>query len=139
MPPPARWRGRARRDRVRPLSASTIRPCMPAAPTTADPAWKAAVLAEALPYLRRYAGQTVLVKYGGHAMGNGDNGDPFARDIVLLKQVGINPIVVHGGGPQIGQMLQRLGIKSTFIDGLRVTAGETMAIGRAYGRQREHS
>jgi acetylglutamate kinase len=87
-------------------------------PTTADPASKAAVLAEALPYLRRYAGQTVLVKYGGHAMGNGDNGDPFARDIVLLKQVGINPIVVHGGGPQIGQMLQRLGIKSSFVVGL---------------------
>src|SRR5437016_12486027 len=97
-------------------------------PTTADPASKAAVLAEALPYLRRYAGQTVLVKYGGHAMGNGEDGDPFARDIVLLKQVGINPIVVHGGGPQIGQMLQRLGIKSTFVDGLRVTDGETMEV-----------
>src|SRR5438067_6486469 len=93
-------------------------------PTTADPAFKAAVLAEALPYLRRYAGQTILVKYGGHAMGNGEDGDPFARDIVLLKQVGINPIVVHGGGPQIGQMLQRLGIKSRFVDGLRVTDGE---------------
>src|SRR5215468_6638444 len=97
-------------------------------PTTADPALKAAVLAEALPYLRRYAGQTVLVKYGGHAMGNGEDGDPFARDIVLLKQVGINPIVVHGGGPQIGQMLQRLGIKSRFVDGLRVTDGETMEV-----------
>jgi len=97
-------------------------------PTTADPALKAAVLAEALPYLRRYAGQTVLVKYGGHAMGNGQDGDPFARDIVLLKQVGINPIVVHGGGPQIGQMLQRLGIKSRFVDGLRVTDGETMEV-----------
>src|SRR5438046_10698308 len=105
MPPPARWRGRARRDRVRPLSASTIRPCMPAAPTTADPALKAAVLAEALPYLRRYAGETILVKYGGHAMG--ENGDPFARDIVLLKQVGINPVVVHGGRPRVGQMLPR--------------------------------
>jgi hypothetical protein len=92
---------------------------MPATPTTADPALKAAVLAEALPYLRRYAGETILVKYGGHAMG--ENGDPFARDVVLLKQVGINPVVVHGGGPQIGQMLQRLGIKSSFVDGLRVT------------------
>src|SRR5437588_4457201 len=61
-------------------------------------------------------------------MGNGDNGDPFARDIVLLKQVGINPIVVHGGGPQIGQMLQRLGIKSNFIDGLRVTDAATMEV-----------
>ena len=99
---------------------------MPAAPITADPALKAAVLAEALPYLRRYAGETILVKYGGHAMG--ENGDPFARDIVLLKQVGINPIVVHGGGPQIGQMLQRLGIKSSFVDGLRVTDRETMEV-----------
>src|SRR5438876_3926784 len=97
-------------------------------PTIANPALKAAVLAEALPYLRRYAGQTVLVKYGGHAMGNGDNGDPFARDIVLLKQVGINPIVVHGGGPQIGQMLQRLAIESRFVDGLRVTDRETMEV-----------
>jgi acetylglutamate kinase len=97
-------------------------------PTTADPALKATVLAEALPYLRRYSGQTILVKYGGHAMGNGEDGDPFARDIVLLKQVGINPIVVHGGGPQIGQMLQRLGIKSRFVDGLRVTDGETMEV-----------
>src|SRR5213595_2072413 len=97
-------------------------------PTIANPALKAAVLAEALPYLRRYAGQTILVKYGGHAMGNGEDGDPFARDIVLLKQVGINPIVVHGGGPQIGQMLQRLGIKSRFVDGLRVTDGETMEV-----------
>jgi acetylglutamate kinase len=61
-------------------------------------------------------------------MGNGDNGDPFARDIVLLKQVGINPIVVHGGGPQIGQMLQRLGIKSSYVDGLRVTDAETMEV-----------
>jgi acetylglutamate kinase len=98
------------------------------APTTADPASKAAVLAEALPYLRPYAGQTVLIKYGGHAMGNGGNGDPFARDIVLLKQVGINPIVVHGGGPQIGHMLQRLGIKSNFVNGLRVTDRETMEV-----------
>jgi acetylglutamate kinase len=97
-------------------------------PMIADPALKAAVLAEALPYLRRYAGKTILVKYGGHAMGNGENGDPFARDIVLLKQVGINPIVVHGGGPQIGQMLQRLGIKSRFVDGLRVTDSETMEV-----------
>src|SRR5439155_4549683 len=97
-------------------------------PTIANPALTAAVLAEALPYLRRYAGQTILVKYGGHAMGNGEDGDPFARDIVLLKQVGINPIVVHGGGPQIGQMLQRLGIKSTFVDGLRVTDKAAMEV-----------
>ena len=106
--------------------SSAAPPCTPAALAAASPALKAAVLGEALPYLRRYAGQTVLVKYGGHAMGGGD--DPFARDIVLLKQVGINPIVVHGGGPQIGQMLQRLGIKSRFVDGLRVTDRETMQV-----------
>jgi len=87
---------------------------------------KAAVLAEALPYMRRYAGHTLVVKYGGHAMGAG--GDSFARDVVLLKQVGIRPIVVHGGGPQIGQMLQRLGIESRFVDGLRITDRETMEV-----------
>jgi acetylglutamate kinase len=96
--------------------------------TATEPALKAAVLAEALPYLRRYSGQTVLVKYGGHAMGEAGAEDPFARDIVLLKQVGINPIVVHGGGPQIGLMLQRLGIKSSFVDGLRITDRETMEV-----------
>ncbi|MGH7046721.1 MAG: acetylglutamate kinase [Stellaceae bacterium] len=91
-----------------------------------DPIAKAAVLAEALPYMRRYAGRTLVVKYGGHAMGEG--GDSFARDVVLLKQVGINPIVVHGGGPQIGQMLRRLGIESRFVDGLRVTDRQTMEV-----------
>jgi acetylglutamate kinase len=94
----------------------------------ADPVVKAAVLAEALPYMRRYAGRTLVVKYGGHAMGDAGGGDSFARDVVLLKQVGINPIVVHGGGPQIGQMLDRLGIKSSFVDGLRVTDRETMEV-----------
>src|SRR5229473_3930447 len=112
--------------------SSAARSCTPAALASADPALKAAILGEALPYLRRYSGQTILVKYGGHAMdapgGDGTAGDPFARDIVLLKQVGINPIVVHGGGPQIGQMLQRLGIKSRFVDGLRVTDRETMEV-----------
>jgi acetylglutamate kinase len=96
--------------------------------TLSAAASKAAVLAEALPYMRRYAGKTVLVKYGGHAMGDTALGDSFARDIVLLKQVGINPIVVHGGGPQIGQMLERLKIKSDFIDGLRVTDQTTVEI-----------
>ncbi|HEY8874144.1 MAG TPA: acetylglutamate kinase [Stellaceae bacterium] len=118
--------------------SSAAPPSTQAALAAAGPALKAAVLGEALPYLRRYAGQTVLVKYGGHAMsglasdGHAKDGggadDPFARDIVLLKQVGINPIVVHGGGPQIGQMLQRLGIKSRFVDGLRVTDRETMEV-----------
>jgi acetylglutamate kinase len=91
-----------------------------------EPLAKAAVLAEALPYMRRYAGHTLVVKYGGHAMGDG--GDSFARDVVLLKQVGIHPIVVHGGGPQIGQMLKRLGIESRFVDGLRVTDAATMEV-----------
>src|SRR5262245_45729155 len=77
--------------------------------------------------MRRYAGRTLVVKYGGHAMGD-PTGDSFARDVVLLKQVGVNPIVVHGGGPQIAQMLQRLGIKSTFVDGLRVTDAATMEV-----------
>ncbi len=93
-----------------------------------DPTVKARVVAQALPYLRQYSGKTVLVKYGGHAMGNAGAEDTFASDIVLLRQVGINPIVVHGGGPQIGQMLQRLGIKSSYVDGLRVTDAETMEV-----------
>jgi acetylglutamate kinase len=99
-----------------------------AAPRDTDPVIKAAVLAEALPYMRRYAGRTLVVKYGGHAMADETGGDLFARDVVLLKQVGVNPIVVHGGGPQIGQMLERLGIQSRFVDGLRVTDRETMDV-----------
>jgi acetylglutamate kinase len=95
---------------------------------TPDPLVKAAVLAEALPYMRRYAGHTLVVKYGGHAMGDTAVGDSFARDVVLLKQVGINPIVVHGGGPQIAQMLKRLGIESTIVNGLRVTDAATMEV-----------
>src|SRR3984957_8384378 len=82
---------------------------------------RADILAQALPFLRRYAGATVVVKYGGHAMGEEDLALEFGKDIALLKQVGINPVVVHGGGPQINTMLKRLAITSTFIDGLRVT------------------
>ena len=93
-----------------------------------DAASKAATLSAALPYLRRYSGKTVVVKYGGHAMGDDTIARQFAEDIVLLKQVGMNPIVVHGGGPQIGSMLERLKIKSSFIDGLRVTDRETVEI-----------
>jgi acetylglutamate kinase len=104
----------------------TADPSSSSACANAAPRLKAAVLAEALPYMRRYAGHTVVVKYGGHAMGEG--GDSFARDVVLLRQVGINPIVVHGGGPQIGHMLERLGIESRFVDGLRVTDRETMEV-----------
>jgi acetylglutamate kinase len=82
---------------------------------------RADILAQALPFLRRYAGATVVVKYGGHAMGEENLALEFGKDIALLKQVGINPVVVHGGGPQINAMLKRLAITSTFIDGLRVT------------------
>ena len=78
--------------------------------------------------MRRYSGKTIVVKYGGHAMGDTEIAARFARDVVLLKQVGINPIVVHGGGPQIGQMLERLKIKSSFVDGLRVTDQATVEI-----------
>ena len=82
---------------------------------------QARIIAHALPYLRRYAGATIVVKYGGHAMGNPALAGMFGRDIALLKQVGINPVVVHGGGPQINRMLDRLRIQSTFVEGLRVT------------------
>jgi len=89
---------------------------------------KAAVLHEALPYMRRYAGETFVIKYGGHAMGEEELAHIFARDIVLLRQVGIRPVVVHGGGPQIGEMLKKLNIQSTFVDGLRVTDKATMDV-----------
>ncbi len=89
---------------------------------------KAKTLSEALPYMRAYAGKTFVIKFGGHALGDADLATLFARDVVLLKQVGVNPIVVHGGGPQIGDMLARLKIKSSFVDGLRVTDRETVDI-----------
>jgi len=88
----------------------------------------ARTLSEALPYMRRYAGATFVIKFGGHAMGDGKLAESFARDIVLLKQVGINPVVVHGGGPQIGRMLERLQIQSEFVDGLRVTDAPTVEV-----------
>ena len=88
----------------------------------------AATLIEALPYMRRFAGSTFVIKYGGHAMGSPALAQDFARDVVLLKQVGINPVVVHGGGPQIKAMLDRLKIKSQFVDGLRVTDAATVEI-----------
>ncbi|SFS05953.1 acetylglutamate kinase [Sphingomonas jatrophae] len=92
-----------------------------------DPALlaKAETLTEALPYLQRYAGATFVVKYGGHAMGDPEAAEDFAQDVVLLKAVGINPVVVHGGGPQIGRMLKTMGVESTFVDGLRVTDRQT--------------
>ncbi len=95
-----------------------------------DPAMlaKAKTLTEALPFMQRYAGKTFVIKYGGHAMGDPAAARDFARDVVLMKQVGINPVVVHGGGPQIGAMLDKLGVKSSFVDGLRVTDAETAKV-----------
>ena len=88
----------------------------------------AATLIEALPYMRRFSGSTFVIKYGGHAMGSAELAQDFARDMVLLKQVGINPVVVHGGGPQIKAMLDRLKIQSEFVQGLRVTDAATVEI-----------
>ena len=88
----------------------------------------ARTLTEALPYLKRYNGKRFVIKYGGHAMVDAELSKVFAQDIVLLQQVGINPIIVHGGGPQIGKMLDRLQLKSEFIDGLRVTDEATMEV-----------
>jgi acetylglutamate kinase len=89
---------------------------------------KAKVLSEALPYMQRYDRKTVVVKFGGHAMGDPGLSADFARDIVLLKQAGVNPVVVHGGGPQIGSLLERLNIRSEFKGGLRVTDRETVEV-----------
>jgi len=104
-------------------------------PATAAPAASplsaqahARLLAEALPYMQRYSGQTVIVKFGGHAMGDAELAAAFAQDIVLLKQSGVNPIVVHGGGPQIAGMLKRLQLKSEFVHGLRVTDKPTVEV-----------
>ncbi len=89
---------------------------------------KAKLLCEALPYMKRFSGETFVIKFGGSAMGDEDNIAKFARDVVLLKQVGINPVIVHGGGPQIGEMLKKLDIKSSFIDGLRVTDASAVEV-----------
>jgi acetylglutamate kinase len=89
---------------------------------------KTGMLIEALPFMRRYSGKTILVKFGGHAMGKADYVNAFAADIALLDQVGARPVVVHGGGPQIGDMLKKLQIESSFIDGLRVTDEATISV-----------
>jgi len=89
---------------------------------------QAQILSEALPYMKQFAGETFVIKYGGSAMGDKKLSEQFARDVVMMKQVGINPIIVHGGGPQISQMLDKLKIKSDFIDGLRVTDQATVEI-----------
>jgi acetylglutamate kinase len=92
------------------------------------PAYIAEVLTEALPYIRRFRGKTMVIKYGGNAMSDDRLKSGFARDVVLMKLVGMNPVLVHGGGPQIGTQLEKLGKKSEFIEGMRVTDSETMDI-----------
>ena len=104
------------------LVTSVVREAM------SSPHAQAKILSEALPHLQRYDRETVVIKYGGHAMGDPELSKFFARDIVLLKQAGVNPVVVHGGGPQIGSMLERLKIKSEFAEGLRITDKETVEI-----------
>jgi len=99
---------------------------MPISPT--DATQKAQILAEALPYIRRFHGKTIVVKYGGNAMTDEKLKHSFARDVVLLKLVGMDPVVVHGGGPQIDEMLKRIGKKGEFIQGMRVTDSETMDV-----------
>ena len=88
----------------------------------------ASILMEALPYIQKYSGKTIVVKYGGNAMTEPALQQSFARDIVLLKQVGINPVVIHGGGPQIGDLLKKIGKESHFVDGMRITDAETMDV-----------
>ena len=89
---------------------------------------KASTLVEALPYIRQHSGKKIVIKYGGHAMGNSKLAESFSKDVGLLKEVGIDPIVVHGGGPQIGDMLKKKNINSNFIEGLRVTDEETVKV-----------
>ncbi|HFC52932.1 MAG TPA: acetylglutamate kinase, partial [Gammaproteobacteria bacterium] len=88
----------------------------------------ARVLTEALPYIQRFTGKTMVIKYGGNAMVEESLRQGFARDVVLMKLVGINPVVVHGGGPQIGRLLERIGKESRFVNGMRVTDSETMDV-----------
>ncbi|WP_444678550.1 acetylglutamate kinase [Halomonas sp. E19] len=96
--------------------------------TTRDPRLVVEVLSEALPYIQRFSGKTVVVKYGGNAMTEDTLIDSFARNMVLMKEVGINPVVVHGGGPQIGDLLAKLKIESRFVNGMRVTDSQTMDV-----------
>jgi acetylglutamate kinase len=95
---------------------------------TRDPKLVVEILSEALPYIQRFSGKTVVVKYGGNAMTEDTLIDSFARNIVLMKEVGINPVVIHGGGPQIGELLKKLNIESRFVGGMRVTDAETMDV-----------
>jgi acetylglutamate kinase len=99
-------------------------------PRVRDAGAKATILAEALPYIREFSGKTVVIKYGGHAMEDPGLADLFAQDVVLMRLVGMNPVVVHGGGPQISDLMRRLGKEPEFVDGLRVTDAETVDIVR---------
>jgi acetylglutamate kinase len=99
-------------------------------PRVAQAGEKAHVLAEALPYIREFSGKTVVIKYGGHAMDDATLADLFAQDVVLMRLVGMNPVIVHGGGPQITDLMRRLGKEPEFVDGLRVTDAETVDIVR---------
>jgi acetylglutamate kinase len=99
-------------------------------PRVADAGAKATILAEALPYIREFSGKTVVIKYGGHAMEDPQLAELFAQDVVLMRLVGMNPVVVHGGGPQISHLMRRLGKEPEFVDGLRVTDAETVDIVR---------
>ncbi len=89
---------------------------------------RARILIEALPYIRQFANKTIVIKYGGHAMAEQSLKEKFVLDIILMKYVGINPVIVHGGGPQINQIMERMGIRSTFVEGQRVTDDETMSV-----------
>ena len=93
-----------------------------------DPHLQAHILVEALPYMQRFHGRTIVIKYGGNAMTEARLQEQFAYDVTLMKQVGMNPVVVHGGGPQIGAMLERLGVQTHFVDGMRVTDAATMEV-----------
>jgi acetylglutamate kinase len=99
-------------------------------PRVRDAGAKATILAEALPYIREFSGKTVVIKYGGHAMEDPELAELFAQDVVLMRLVGMNPVVVHGGGPQISDLMRRLGKEPEFVDGLRVTDAETVDIVR---------
>ena len=99
-------------------------------PRVRDAGAKATILAEALPYIREFSGKTVVIKYGGHSMDEPELAELFAQDVVLMRLVGMNPVVVHGGGPQISDLMRRLGKEPEFVDGLRVTDAETVDIVR---------
>src|SRR3954465_8785143 len=131
--PPSPARGEGKNITLRPARQSDrTRPEYPASEirlmTEISPLDQARILSEALPHMQQYDEETIVIKYGGHAMGDEETAKNFARDIVLLEQTAINPVVVHGGGPQIATMLKRLGIVSEFAAGLRITDAATIEI-----------